>query len=253
MAAQGRNEGFHVLDDFVCEAIHAPSVSLAKPTNQGQNEGMSVVEELVVDVGTQAEASDEDDRHRQQQSKEGEFVAALAAFRAGKQESLPVLLQVAYDFLTTRRGIWREARKLGQLEEDDVIADVVASLPAKIERFAANDLSSFYRWLAVVAKYRVIDLVRREVRHKHELLEDSPDPHASLPSEPLVAQEAVDRLLVALADLPEDYRTIFTLRLSGMSLSEISELLGTSQATTAMRFHRMLGKLRDRFVADERE
>ena len=50
MAAQGRNEGFHVLDEFVCEAIHASSVPLASPTNQGRNEGMSVVEELVFEA-----------------------------------------------------------------------------------------------------------------------------------------------------------------------------------------------------------
>ena len=51
MAAQCRNEGFHVLDEFVCEAIHAPSVPLADPANQGHNEGMCVVEELLLQVG----------------------------------------------------------------------------------------------------------------------------------------------------------------------------------------------------------
>src|SRR5262249_51069381 len=51
MAAQGRNEGFYVLDEFVCEAIHAPSVPRASPANQGRNEGMSVVEELLFDAG----------------------------------------------------------------------------------------------------------------------------------------------------------------------------------------------------------
>ena len=51
MPAPGFNPGFHVLDDFVCEAIHAPSVPLADPANQGRNEGMSVVEELVVAAG----------------------------------------------------------------------------------------------------------------------------------------------------------------------------------------------------------
>ena len=49
MANPGRNEGFHVLDDFVCEAIHAPSVPLANPANQGRNEGMSVVDEVAFD------------------------------------------------------------------------------------------------------------------------------------------------------------------------------------------------------------
>lgn len=249
MAAQGRNEGFHVLDDFVCEAIHAPSIPLASPTKQGRNEGMSVVEELVVDVGSLAEADDEDDRPREELSKEGDFEVALAAFRSGKRESLAILLQAASDFLTSRRWIWREARNLGQLEEKDVIADVVATLPEKISRFEANDLVSYHCWLALVASHRVNDLLCREVRHKHELLEDIPDPAAPSPSELVSAHEAVDKFLAALADLPADYRTIFTLRLSGMSVTEIAELLGTSRGATASRVHRMLAKLRDRFAA----
>jgi RNA polymerase sigma factor (sigma-70 family) len=253
MAAQGRNQGFHVLDDFVCEAIHAPSVPLANPTNQGGNEGMSVVEELVVDVGTQAEVSEEEDDHqREQKEKERAFETALAAFRSGKQESLAAILQVGYDFLHSRRGTWlKEVRKLGQLEEEDVIMDVVASLPSRIKLFAANDIISFHRWLAVVARHRVIDLVRREVRHKHELLKDTPDPDMPSPLEPLVAQEAVDRLLAAISDLPTDYRAVFAMRLSGTSLSEISDLLGISPSQTAARFHRLFGKLRDQFAARE--
>jgi len=50
MAIQGQNEGFRVLDDFVCEAILAPSSPHAVPTKHGQNEGMRVVEEIVFDA-----------------------------------------------------------------------------------------------------------------------------------------------------------------------------------------------------------
>ena len=54
MAAQGQNKGFHVLDDFVCEAVHDASVPLANPAHQGRNEGMSVVEELLIDAGSES-------------------------------------------------------------------------------------------------------------------------------------------------------------------------------------------------------
>jgi hypothetical protein len=47
MAQRAENEGFRMLDDFVCEAIHDPSIPLANPAKQGRNEGMSVVVELV--------------------------------------------------------------------------------------------------------------------------------------------------------------------------------------------------------------
>jgi hypothetical protein len=50
MANPGYNEGFHALDDFICEAIHAPSVPLANPARQGQAEEMVVLEEAVFDA-----------------------------------------------------------------------------------------------------------------------------------------------------------------------------------------------------------
>ena len=49
MANPGQNQGFRVLDEFVCEAIHPPTVPQADQTKQGQNEGMRVIQELVVD------------------------------------------------------------------------------------------------------------------------------------------------------------------------------------------------------------
>jgi hypothetical protein len=51
MPASGQNEGFHVLDDFVCQAIPAPTISPAGPDKQGRNEGMFVTEELVFEAG----------------------------------------------------------------------------------------------------------------------------------------------------------------------------------------------------------
>lgn len=47
MAVRAENEGFSVLDDFVCDAIHAPGIPRADPNKQGRNEGIRVIEELV--------------------------------------------------------------------------------------------------------------------------------------------------------------------------------------------------------------
>jgi hypothetical protein len=46
MGKRGENEGFHVLDDFVCEAIHAPGVPQTPPMKRSQNEGGTVLEEI---------------------------------------------------------------------------------------------------------------------------------------------------------------------------------------------------------------
>ena len=56
MAKQAENEGFRMLDDFVCEAIHNPAMPLAKKEKQGRNAGMSVVEEITSDSRSEGNA-----------------------------------------------------------------------------------------------------------------------------------------------------------------------------------------------------
>src|SRR5437660_1605254 len=47
MAKRAENEGFRVLDDFVCDAILQPGIPQADPRKQGKNEGVRVIGELV--------------------------------------------------------------------------------------------------------------------------------------------------------------------------------------------------------------
>jgi stage II sporulation protein AA (anti-sigma F factor antagonist) len=49
-AKSGHNEGFRILDDFVCEAL--PDVALAQPTrsSQGQNERMPIMQDMAADT-----------------------------------------------------------------------------------------------------------------------------------------------------------------------------------------------------------
>jgi hypothetical protein len=46
MSSNGRNDGFRMLDDFVCEAMHNLDVPRASEQAQGRNESMRVIEEL---------------------------------------------------------------------------------------------------------------------------------------------------------------------------------------------------------------
>lgn len=67
MAATGQNKGFHVLDEFVCEAVHAPSVPQANPAHQGRNQGMSIVEELVFEAGKAPASEDREDSDKRRE------------------------------------------------------------------------------------------------------------------------------------------------------------------------------------------
>jgi hypothetical protein len=62
MADRAENEGFRVLDEFVCDAIPEPGIPQADPKQQGKNEGIRVIEELVFgsESGTKEEGKAED-------------------------------------------------------------------------------------------------------------------------------------------------------------------------------------------------
>jgi hypothetical protein len=63
MAGSAENEGFRVLDDFVCNAILAPQVPPADPKKHGKNEGLRIVEELVIEArGDTAAKANADDQ-----------------------------------------------------------------------------------------------------------------------------------------------------------------------------------------------
>lgn len=51
MAKRAENEGFRILDDHVCEGPHRSSAPSGPLLRQGQNEGMRVVNEFVIDLG----------------------------------------------------------------------------------------------------------------------------------------------------------------------------------------------------------
>jgi hypothetical protein len=65
MAKQAENEGFRMLDDFVCEAILAPGIPQADPRKQGSNAGMQLVEELAFEErnGNKGDGKTEDKEH----------------------------------------------------------------------------------------------------------------------------------------------------------------------------------------------
>jgi hypothetical protein len=50
MTSRAENEGFRVLDEFVCDAIHEPGMPLGDPGKQGRNEGNRIVEDPMATI-----------------------------------------------------------------------------------------------------------------------------------------------------------------------------------------------------------
>jgi len=51
MSEPGRNEGFHVLDEFACEAIRDASVPETLVESAGRPDGTQILNEAVIDFG----------------------------------------------------------------------------------------------------------------------------------------------------------------------------------------------------------
>jgi hypothetical protein len=78
MAKRGQNEGFRVLDDFVCEAIPNPDVPQANPKNQGQSEGMLVLQEIALDSPAQPPSKQDQELEGGKQRRVGKRLVRVA-------------------------------------------------------------------------------------------------------------------------------------------------------------------------------
>jgi DNA-directed RNA polymerase specialized sigma24 family protein len=92
---------------------------------------------------------------------------------------------------------------------------------------------------AVVLEERVLDL---GVAPRPDVDADGSSP---------ISRNALERLSSALNELPGDYRSIILLRLSGLSLAEISERLGISIQASASTCESLVRTLRGPFQAKD--
>lgn len=119
-----------------------------------------------------------------------------------------------------------------------------------------NEPVKFRGWLSRIATNLFYDELRKRKRVNNPLSLDAPrrmddgeidwDIVSEYPSpdDNLATREFYDRLQVAIADLPEAFRTTIVLReIEGMAYEEIAELTGVSLGTVKSRIARARAKL----------
>ncbi|MEB3358359.1 MAG: sigma-70 family RNA polymerase sigma factor, partial [Synechococcales bacterium] len=122
-------------------------------------------------------------------------------------------------------------------------------------KFRQGTVSQFYRWAATVARYAVIDLVRRE-RRQHCWSLDHPLPGHDLPLMEVIASEGqpldmleqtelLQRAIAAIADLDRRYPDrgywqIWQGRVRGQTQADIARALGVSQGSISKRWKEMI-------------
>ena len=146
------------------------------------------------------------------------------------------------------RAIYSYLRfQLGSADEaDDLTADVFLRAVRAADRFdpARGTAQS---WLFRIARNALRDHGRRERRRRTVSLTGLRDLRTDAPSpeERVLWAEEVGRLLAALAELPDGDRELVSLRYgSGLSTTEVAEVLGVREAAVRTRLWRALGRLR---------
>ena len=136
----------------------------------------------------------------------------------------------------------------------DLVQEVWIRVYRNIRRL--NEPVKFQGWLSRIATNLFYDELRKRKRNATPLSLDAPLTFSDgemdweiaadtpAPDEELSRQEFYDQLKVAIADLPEVFRTTIVLReIEGMSYEEIAELTGASLGTVKSRIARARQRL----------
>ncbi|XGV99226.1 MAG: sigma-70 family RNA polymerase sigma factor [Leptolyngbya sp. BL-A-14] len=136
----------------------------------------------------------------------------------------------------------------------DLVQEVWIRVYRNLRRL--NEPAKFQGWLSRIATNLFYDELRKRKRHASPLSLDAPLTFSDgemdweiaadtpEPAEALSRQEFYDQLKVAIADLPEVFRTTIVLReIEGMSYEEIAELTGASLGTVKSRIARARQRL----------
>jgi RNA polymerase sigma-70 factor (ECF subfamily) len=146
---------------------------------------------------------------------------------------------------------------LGSAEDArEVAQDAFVSAFRKLHTFQGR--SAFYSWLFRIAMNSAVSRQRKNsrvpvsieaVRNSSGLEPIDPHPEAR-PDFSMEAQERQAAVRTALADLPEEFRTVLILKeMDDMKYEEIAEIVGCPIGTVRSRIHRARAELKNRLVA----
>lgn len=182
----------------------------------------------------------------------------------GDSNALSELLLQHHDRLLAyvRYRIPSERRSL--IGAEDVVQETYMEVFRTIDRFQPGSAEAFYRWLAAIARQRLLDQVKALKRKKREgdrMRIKGPPPGiastvASLmqvvavdshtPSRSAARRETAKPLSVALAGLKPEYRQALVLRYhEGLPVAEVARRMDRSDRAVHMLCYRGLARLRE--------
>jgi RNA polymerase sigma-70 factor (ECF subfamily) len=160
--------------------------------------------------------------------------------------------RAAYDRLLREIVPYIRAVVVPQHRRPDRVEDVVQDVLLAVHRVrhTYDPARPFRHWLAMIARRRSIDALRRRGRAEaHEVADDTAyetfvDPGANRPTEVYAATEGLGDAIAGLT--PPQRQAVELLKLRELSLAEASAASGRSIAALKVNVHRAIKSLRKR-------
>lgn len=135
-------------------------------------------------------------------------------------------------------------------DTDEIVQEILLAIHQS--RHTYDPLKPFLPWAHAIARYRLIDHLRRWSRTRSKEV-DVADHLETLASEEVFAPETgvSARLTDALKTLsPQQRETVELLKIKGLSVKEAAEKLGLSESAVKVTAHRGYKKLKKHFGVD---
>jgi RNA polymerase sigma-70 factor (ECF subfamily) len=128
-------------------------------------------------------------------------------------------------------------------DADDVAQEVFVRVYRNIQAYEPR--TKFSTWLFALARNAALDRLRYRQRHPTAMLESAPEP--SVVSRDVEAHEIGQQIAAAIAELPEEQRTVIVLsEYHAMSYAEIAQIMRCSEKSVESRLYRAKQTLRSR-------
>ncbi|HKD21116.1 MAG TPA: sigma-70 family RNA polymerase sigma factor [Rhizomicrobium sp.] len=173
---------------------------------------------------------------------EAELKCLMLAGLAGDKAAYRALLMALGDVL---RRYYR--RRIGPEDAEDLVQEALIGIHSR--RATYDTRQPFTPWLYAIARYKLLDHLRRARVRATVPLEDAGALFAEDESEAALARRDLDALLQGL---PEPTRALIrSVKIEGLSMQEAAERAGRSEIAVRVGIHRGLKALSDRLRGKE--
>jgi RNA polymerase sigma-70 factor, ECF subfamily len=130
---------------------------------------------------------------------------------------------------------------------DDVLQEIVMGVHLKRHTF--NSEQYFLPWLYAIARYKVVDYLRRKGREEKRFMSrEDLDLLAVSDAELTIESMSVENIEEIISDLPTKQLQVLTaVKIKGLSIKEASEQLGFSESDIKVTIYRAMKSLKIKF------